>query len=138
LSHGTVRDLRVGVHFTCDDNTRQFGNSIFAPHPASADDQALLDRLGLQVADPRHDGDETIGPFPPLVTTRRGFTASFEAPNASAIYDISGSFGAGAWTGSVRITEGWQQSPIGLIPNPDGGLVCDTGPVTFSARPVSP
>jgi hypothetical protein len=131
VSRGTVRDLRVGVHFTCSDNTTQGGNSILAPKPSPAD-QALLDRFGIPVVDRRLSGDETIGPFPALGTTRAGFAASYAAPNSSALYDLRGSFSGGSWTGTVRIVEGWRTSPLGFIPDPDGGFVCDTGEVSFS------
>jgi hypothetical protein len=130
---GLVRDLDVSVHFQCTDNTSQFANSILSPKP-SAQEAGLLGSLGLQVLDRRVNGDETIGPFPPLTANAHGFQASLEAPNASAIYDVQGTLQNGTWAGSVRIVEGWHASPLGLIPAPDGEVVCDTGPVTFTAH----
>jgi hypothetical protein len=134
LRDGIVRGLSMGVHFTCTDNTSQFGNSIRFPTP-STDELGLLGRFGLKVVDPRVNGDETIGPFPPLATTAHGFRASLAPPNASALYDLVGSFSGGSWTGSVRIVEGWHASPLGLLPDPDGEVVCDTAPIDFTARP---
>jgi hypothetical protein len=132
LRDGLVHDLTVGAHFTCTDNTSQFGNSILAPKPSAAE-AGLLATLGLTVVDRRVNGDETIGPFPALPATGRGFRASLEAPNDSAIYDVQGALRGGSWTGSVRIVEGWHSSPLGLLPDPDGEFVCDTGPVSFRA-----
>jgi hypothetical protein len=134
LRDGVVRGLTVGLHFDCTDNTSRFGNSILAPKPSAAE-AGLLAALGLTVVDRRVSGDETIGPFPPLPTTRNRFQAALEAPNASALYDVKGTFNGGSWQGSVRVTEGWHSSPIGLIPDPDGEFVCDTGQVSFTASP---
>jgi hypothetical protein len=122
----------MGAHFTCTDNTSQFGNSILAPKP-SAGEAGLLAKLGLTVVDRRVNGDETIGPFPPLTAAPRGFQASLEAPNDSALYEVQATLRGGSWTGSVRVIEGWHSSPLGLLPDPDGEFVCDTGPVSFTA-----
>lgn len=133
LRGGLVHGLTVAAHFTCTDNTSQFGNSILAPKP-SPGEAGLLATLGLTVVDRRVNGDETIGPFPPLAATPTGFEASLEAPNDSALYQVQAALRAGSWTGSARVIEGWHSSPLGLLPDPDGEFVCDTGPVSFTAR----
>jgi hypothetical protein len=134
LRDGAVRGLSVGLHFDCTDNTSVFGNSILAPKPSAAE-AGLLASLGLTVVDRRVSGNETVGPFPPLPTTRNGLQASLEAPNDSALYDVQATLEGGSWHGTVRVTEGWHSSPIGLIPDPDGEFVCDTGQVSFTASP---
>jgi hypothetical protein len=132
LHAGAVRGLTMGVHFSCSDNTSQFTNSILVPRP-SADEQRLLDQLGLQLVDRRVDGDETVGPFPPLPAGQQRFDAVLEAPNDTALYQIHGLLRDRSWTGSVRIVEGWHDTSFGLKPDPDGEIVCDTGQVDFTA-----
>jgi hypothetical protein len=133
VRRGVVQRLTSGVHFRCTDNTSQFGNSILSATP-SAQEAQLLSSLGLKVVNQRVNGDESIGPFPAVSMTNNSFRASLEAPNASALYDLRGSLHEGTWTGSLHIVEGWHTSALGLIPDPDGEVVCDTGEVTFTAR----
>jgi hypothetical protein len=135
LRRGVVRNLTLGVRFTCTDNTEVGGNNVSVPKPTEAHEQDLIRRFHLTVADDRVNGEETIGAFPPLRTSRRGFAESLEAPNAAAIYDVSGRFSRGAWTGTARITEGWHKTntEFGFVPDPDGEFVCDTGLIRFTA-----
>jgi Matrixin len=135
VRRGVVRRLTAGVHFTCSDNTLTFGNTFPGDASPSADDTQLLQQFHLSQWPGRADGDETVGAFPPIATSTRGFQVSFEAPNNSALYELQGTFAGGAWTGTLDITEGWHFAPgFGLVPDPDGEFVCDTGPVGFSAR----
>src|SRR4051812_17744047 len=86
---------------------------------------------------------DSPGPFPRFRLGRRGgFAPTFETPDETAQYELRGRVRAGAGHGSVNVFESLglvapdpyshpSAGPNSYAPDPDGGIVCDTGSVDF-------
>jgi hypothetical protein len=82
-----------------------------------------------------------VGPFPSFRRRTRGgrFDQVLETPSETSTYFIRGALVESRARGSFRAVEGYDADQVpDLVPDPDGGLVCDTGLVTFEAARVGP
>ena len=117
-----MRGFQLGVRYQCSDGTSPFRRG---------------DPLRL-----KPDDEEELGPFPAMRLGPGRLQRAFETPSQTAVYELDGSFSGGVWSGAFRAIEGWTVvgeliEPGRIItdgPDPDGGFLCDTGPITFTAN----
>jgi hypothetical protein len=120
-----VRILSIGVEFSCaDGSSRRFSR----PHPLNpylAPGDRVFDLEGL-------------GPFPEVARlSDGGFGQVFEDLSGFARYVLVGAPGLNVWAGNFRVIERWSTQGGYFAPDPEGSIVCDTGPQAFVAEPVA-